>query len=207
MQHKDIANRLKILRKELKMSQTDFGRKIGKNYHSVMRWELGRVLPPENVIDYICDCFGVSPEWLRNGSGDIFTTTPAENTAEEPMAEYDARSNNLIPYYKTCDKIDYTADEMIALPDVGIGFIAVCTPKGSTPPLAAGDIAVIQKSKSADTDGFYLIRDSYSDHFIRWFSKGEAVFTSKQAGFPDTPLGEAKIIGRVYKTYRQIELY
>lgn len=182
MQYKDskISQRLKTLRKELKLSQTDFGKKIGKNYHSVMRWELGRVNPPSNVIDHICDSFGVNKDWLILGEGEMFAEKDTHGVAEDEHL-YDASS------YKI--KIE--------------SQMSCVAGKGSSPPVLEGDIIYFKAEETDVTDGLYLIEDKYGDTYARW--KKDDMWLSKLEDYPDIPFRNAKIIGKITKIIREID--
>ncbi|XOB64809.1 helix-turn-helix domain-containing protein [Deferribacteres bacterium DY0037] len=189
MQYKKIADRLKELRKALDMSQTDFGRKIGKNYHSVMRWELGRVLPPSNVIVHICESFDVSPDWLKSGKGKMFLNSDPY-IAEAETAPYDFQQ----------EKISLQPDS-IFMPD---GAAAMKAASGSTPPVSKNDIIVYNPACDVDGDGMYLIEDNYGDCYVRFYKKADRLFHSKRPDYPDVDYSQAKVTGKVIKIMREI---
>lgn len=67
-----MNERIKILRKELKMSQDAFAKKIGltKNYISLV--ESGNRNLSRQSIKVLCSIFNISEEWLRNGNRTMF---------------------------------------------------------------------------------------------------------------------------------------
>lgn len=67
-----MKDRIKALRKHLKISQDVFGRRIGISGASVSRLESGENEPSPQTIVFICKEFGVSERWLRDGAGDMF---------------------------------------------------------------------------------------------------------------------------------------
>ena len=67
-----MKERIKLLRKALKLNQTDFGARIGIKQGSVAGYETGRKNPLDTVINSICREFGVNEVWLRTGEGDMF---------------------------------------------------------------------------------------------------------------------------------------
>ena len=79
MQAKEVMimkDRIKHLRKEiLKLSQTEFGKKIGLSPQGVAEIEKGRNILTDRNFDAICKAYSVNPEWLRNGEGEIFLET------------------------------------------------------------------------------------------------------------------------------------
>lgn len=67
-----MNNRIKTLRKTLKLSQEAFGKRIRIAGASVSRLESGENKPSEQTISLICSSFNVSESWLRTGDGDMF---------------------------------------------------------------------------------------------------------------------------------------
>lgn len=63
-----MNNRIKELRRELEMTQDDFAKKLGLARNSIANYEIGRRIPSNSVIKSICREFGVSEDWLRNGT-------------------------------------------------------------------------------------------------------------------------------------------
>lgn len=68
-----MKNRIKALRKSLKLSQDAFGKQIRITGASVSRLESGENNPSEQTISLICNNFHVREEWLRTGEGSMFT--------------------------------------------------------------------------------------------------------------------------------------
>lgn len=189
MQYDLISQRLKKLRQELKLSQTDFGRKIGKNYHSVMRWELGRVSPPANVLRHIAETFSININWLETGTGDIFTenadtglSEPHHNKYESGLTECSEKLNKLIGSFKC-----YTAGS------------------SSTPPVTKGDLLFYKPASAPDSEGLYLIKDQYNDIHARWFCRDSESWLSKRPDFPDLDLQQVICFGKIYTIIRQID--
>ncbi|MDO4173695.1 MAG: helix-turn-helix transcriptional regulator [Eubacteriales bacterium] len=71
----EIYDRIKILRKELGLTQPEFGKKLGINRDVVANIENNRLKNPqrkEPLYRLICDQFGVNESWLRTGDGEMF---------------------------------------------------------------------------------------------------------------------------------------
>ena len=83
----NIGNRIKKLRKELDLTQTEFGAKIGSVQNTITGYENGRRNPSAPVITLICEKFGVNEEWLRTGEGEMFKSTPSD-ALEQLTIEY-----------------------------------------------------------------------------------------------------------------------
>lgn len=64
-----IGERIKLLRKELKMSQSEFGQRIGLKQAAVGLYENGHRSVSDQSITLISQAFNVRTEWLRTGEG------------------------------------------------------------------------------------------------------------------------------------------
>lgn len=74
-----MKDRLKILRKTLKLTQEEFAAKIGIKRNSYANYEIGRNKPIDAVVFSICREYGVSETWLRTGEGEMFLPYDDEN--------------------------------------------------------------------------------------------------------------------------------
>lgn len=73
-----MKDRIKAVRKELALNQTDFGLRIGVKQGTVAAYENGSRIPLDSVIVSICREFGVSEQWLRTGEGEMFVRLSRE---------------------------------------------------------------------------------------------------------------------------------
>lgn len=84
----NISERIRYLRKnELKMTQDDFASKIDISRSNLGNIEIGRISVTDRVLSSICREFNVSMLWLKEGKGDIFTSTP-ESVVDELAEDY-----------------------------------------------------------------------------------------------------------------------
>lgn len=67
-----MKERLKLLRKTLGLTQTDFAKKLGMTMQGIQKWEYGTVEIKTSSIMLICSTFNVNPDWLLNGTGEMF---------------------------------------------------------------------------------------------------------------------------------------
>lgn len=65
-----MKNRIKQIRKEHKLTQVEFGEKIGVKGNTITNYETGLRNPTDAVILSICREFNVNEEWLRTGNGE-----------------------------------------------------------------------------------------------------------------------------------------
>lgn len=78
----ELKERIAQVRKVYKLTQKEFGERIGVAANTVTNYESGNRSPIDAVLVSICREFGVSEEWLRTGEGDMIPTT----TEEEMLA-------------------------------------------------------------------------------------------------------------------------
>ena len=67
-----IGERLRQLRKELKLTQVEFAARLKIKGQSVSKLEKGENSPSDQTIALICSEFGVNETWLRTGEGDQY---------------------------------------------------------------------------------------------------------------------------------------
>lgn len=82
-----IGERLKALRKELKLTQIEFGGRIAVSQGHLTAMENGKRDVTDKTIKVICMEFNVSETWLRTGEGEMFAETN-ESILAELAAEY-----------------------------------------------------------------------------------------------------------------------
>ena len=73
-----MNTRIRLLRKELKMTTEVFGEKLGIVSSAVSNIEAGRRQPTNQLILSICREFNVNEQWLRTGEGEMFNDLSRE---------------------------------------------------------------------------------------------------------------------------------
>lgn len=81
MEFKEFGNRIKLLRKSLKLSQGLFAKKLGISTRTLAGWEAEESFPPENKLHFIADILKINLPWLIDGSGE--KTIPIQETKLE----------------------------------------------------------------------------------------------------------------------------
>ena len=71
--------RIKAVRTTLKLSQAEFGKKIGLSQNYIWMIEKGERVPSDRAIRDICREYGVDDVWLRTGIGDMFRPRTRED--------------------------------------------------------------------------------------------------------------------------------
>lgn len=79
-----MNERIRLLRKELGLNQSDFGNKIGVKQGTVAGYESGARTPLDAVVSSICREFDVNEEWLLTGEGEMFE----QMTEQQKLLKY-----------------------------------------------------------------------------------------------------------------------
>lgn len=93
-----INERIRALRKELKLNQSEFGKKIGMKQTSISTMEGIGATVTDQAVAAICKIWSVNEVWLRTGDGDMFDT---------------AKSDDLIAQLAERYELDYIGEEVL----------------------------------------------------------------------------------------------
>lgn len=70
-----MKDRIRMIRKNAKMNQTEFGAMIGATQKMITTYETGVVVPDKSIRLLICQKFNVSETWLETGEGQPYVQT------------------------------------------------------------------------------------------------------------------------------------
>ena len=68
----ELKDRIKCLRNNLKLSQTEFGESLGAGIGAIKNLEAGITTLKPAMADLICRLYNVDPVWLETGQGEMF---------------------------------------------------------------------------------------------------------------------------------------
>lgn len=114
-----MKNRIKQIRKDNKLTQVEFGERIGVKGNTVTNYETGLRNPTDAVILSICREFGVNKDWLLTGKGDMYDAPEDEVAAvvsdllEECNPFYDIIISIMKSYKKLDDKSQAALNSLI----------------------------------------------------------------------------------------------
>lgn len=83
-----MQERIKEIRKHYKLTQTEFGERIGVKGNTITGYETGLRSPSDAVIVSICREFSCNEVWLRTGAGDPFQ----EESRKEKIMRFAAQT-------------------------------------------------------------------------------------------------------------------
>lgn len=67
-----MNERIKMIREHYKLTQDEFGKRIGSARNTIANYESGNRSPSNSVVLSICREFNVNEDWLRDGTGEMF---------------------------------------------------------------------------------------------------------------------------------------
>lgn len=73
-----MQERIKAIRSEQGLSQTDFGARLGVSRSAVINWEWGKNVPSQPMCEKICRTFNINPLYL-SGESDVMHIPPDED--------------------------------------------------------------------------------------------------------------------------------
>lgn len=81
-----VGSRITELRSVLRLSQEEFGEKIGVARNTIANYEIGNRTPKDVTLKSICREYNVNYEWLVNGTGDMFIS---DSLIDNLIAKYE----------------------------------------------------------------------------------------------------------------------
>lgn len=132
----DINERFKLIRKNAKLSQKEFGERIGLGQAGVSWLEQSGNNITDLKIRQVCSLFGINENWLRTGEGEM------KSESDEDMLSRIAGEMNLTPLQTEAFKI------LMGLPEedrevVAKAFFAILksiTKRPASPPESPSDV-------------------------------------------------------------------
>lgn len=142
-----MKDRIKKIRRELDLTQQEFADRLGVKRGAIANYEVGRNEPVDSIIALICREFHVREEWLRNGTGDMFSSEPedelqaltekyglsaADRTLIEKFLTLKAESRDAVIHFIEDVAAALNSDGMYEeVPDSGYELEEVAPPVGS----------------------------------------------------------------------------
>lgn len=91
-----MRERIRQLRQTLKLTQEEFGKKIGVTRGVVANMELDRANVSATLLQHIADVFGASLHWIETGEGDMFDDLGPDAEFERLCTEIAASDDELL---------------------------------------------------------------------------------------------------------------
>ena len=88
----DVSDRIRILRKELGLTQHELGKAAGVTKSAVSQWEKGSSIPGRDALLSLQNTFRINPDWVITGQGPM-RASEGEATAELPAVRVSGQGN------------------------------------------------------------------------------------------------------------------
>lgn len=83
----EINDRIKQIRKYLRLSQPEFGKRLGVSRDVIANIDRDAVEPKMLFLEHLCQVYKVNPDWLLHGEGEMFFDSP-EDKDEDELADF-----------------------------------------------------------------------------------------------------------------------
>lgn len=106
---KEIVKRIKQVREELNLSQTEFAVPLNLKRNSITQIETGRRNPSDRTLIDICREFNVNEDWLRHGRGEMFLELDREDEITKwlgTLVKPDAENEFIKKFIHMLSKLD-----------------------------------------------------------------------------------------------------
>ncbi len=91
-----LGKRLKDIRKQLDLNQTEFANKLGSTLGALSKYETDKVVPNDVFIHHLCKLFSINEVWLKTGEGDMYIAITEEDRFAELLGELLVTENEQI---------------------------------------------------------------------------------------------------------------
>ena len=164
-----IGKRIRELQTTLKLTQDQFGNKIGVKNGVVSAWEKGAAPVPEGRIRIIRDEYNANMEWILKGEGEMFQeNTDDPNARRDAALEYALSILRKLPDDARNDAVEF-ARELVRRCDDEYAASAKATAPKPSEPQASKPVAIIASAdddfdvEDGDDEEFDLEDDYYDD--------------------------------------------
>ena len=79
----EINERIKQIRKHLRLSQPEFGKHLGVSRDVIANIDRDAVEPKMIFLEHLCQVYKVNPDWLLHGEGEMFFDSPDDKDYDE----------------------------------------------------------------------------------------------------------------------------
>lgn len=104
----DIKERIKVIRKDKKLNQKEFGSRLTLSQNHISCLEKGTRKITEKFINDLCKEYNVNKEWLKTGKGEKYT-----NTSLALIEELKCNDKALENFFKNFLKLDVQSQAII----------------------------------------------------------------------------------------------
>jgi len=78
-----LSERLKEIRKELRLTQDEFANSLGLKIRTYASYERAENEPPYSMLVKLCETYNINANWLLCGMSNMFNQKPFEQSEDE----------------------------------------------------------------------------------------------------------------------------
>jgi len=216
-----LSERLKALRKTLRLTQEAMAKALGITFQTYNRYEKGHRIPDGEVLEKIAQTFGVNLNWLLTGEGPMFVKKPhwlEEREEQEALAkELGAMLVEPVPvlgYVPAGFPTEIPEDaivEWITLPDIPKNsFIFIAKGDSMSPIIRDGDYIVVVPNQEIVSGNIVMFQNDWGEVSVKRLRRkdGKLYLVPENPEYPVTEYDpqKHKILGRIIKAFRPIKL-
>lgn len=200
-----LGERVKTVRKHLKMTQKTFAASLGIVQSFLCAIEKGKKTPSNTLLIAAQHKYNINPAWLECGKGDPFTT---------PAASAFVYVSSEIPLFKDppaslvqLNPANITAT--ISMPGLPAGSFAFeYSGDFMSPSIRDGDVVIVLPGNTPATGDIVLIVGKWGEAYLRRYRiKGDDIFYSadNSSYAPFKSDSNISILGTVHTVWRKIK--
>ena len=164
-------NRIRLLRNELEMKQTDLAKQLKVGQNTVSNWETGRTEPDSALLQKMSTIFNASIDYIL-GHSPLRHTTPA-SVARIPVLGDVAAG---IPIEAVQDIVDYEEIDA-AMAATGEFFGLRLKGNSMEPRMREGDVVIVRKQSDAETGDTAVVMVNGDSATVKKIKKGPSGIT------------------------------
>ena len=115
-----MHSRIKEIRKAQGLTQQAFAEELKISKGNIVSYETGRRNPSDGIVSLICNKYGVSEEWLRDGIGEMFEPLDRDQEIAKIAAEMFGRDESEFRFQLQKLVSEMTEDEIVMLTKMAV---------------------------------------------------------------------------------------
>jgi transcriptional regulator with XRE-family HTH domain len=193
---KEVGERVKSLRLQRGLSQTEFGGKLGKSLQTINRVERGHRAPDAEFILGLKEVFGADIRWVLSGRPD---PDLEKGTIRVPLLKTLPSDFEVVP--------PEAVDAHIRLPRLPENAWAIqISGEDMVPTVRSGDYVVFQVAKPQEGDLALYCFDGGAARVRRFSARSGGELIAEAPGCPPIPVAQIRVVGRAVQVVRHIDL-
>lgn len=201
-----IGERVRAVRRSRKMTQKVFSASLGIVQGFLCSIERGRKLPSATLLIALQHLYGINPEWLESGNGEmVLLRSEAQLPQMSPVIPLYASPPTSLDGLSAAPVKDF-----IAFPEIPADCFAFAySGEFMNPTIRDGDIVIIKPGRQPVSGEIILIVGKWGDAFLRRYRRrGDEIFCSADNSTYSAFRADAntKILGIVQAVWRNIKI-